>query len=247
KNIIFFAANKKKKSIHYVSALSAINDHEGDCIIENFPNDDLCKLRDGYSQTKWVSEYLLKQARDEGLTVLVYRPPTIWGDSVTNNFQMTNDHQALLIKTYFSTRMVPDLNREIIVLPVDLVSNFIIKMAESQKFGCESKVYNMVPYKRYKSVELQAILQDILGDKVRLVEATEWIDYIIKNGDGLPIYPLLSIYSNIEIRKLALDMIGINERSNRNFCESKNEINSENYDFMQESYFRSALEKIKGE
>ncbi|HEV2639124.1 MAG TPA: thioester reductase domain-containing protein, partial [Actinocrinis sp.] len=87
------------------------------------------QLANGYSQTKWVAEEILRVARGRGVPVTVYRPARICGDSRTGACQEL-DLVWQIIKGCIQAQAVPDDNDESTGwVPVDWVSAAILGLA----------------------------------------------------------------------------------------------------------------------
>jgi thioester reductase-like protein len=78
-NLLRFAATHTAKVFYYISTISVFSDIS---IIDD---------AGGYTQTKYVSEQLIKHAREKGLLATIYCPSMISGDTVhrcCNYFQL---------------------------------------------------------------------------------------------------------------------------------------------------------------
>ena len=72
-NVIKFACNSKIKPLHYVST-DAVFPHGLDACREDADMAQYADaLEDGYSQSKWVAEQLVRKAMDRGLPAAIYR------------------------------------------------------------------------------------------------------------------------------------------------------------------------------
>ncbi|HEX7479511.1 MAG TPA: amino acid adenylation domain-containing protein [Polyangiales bacterium] len=85
--VIDFAATGRRKELHFVSTIAVapagLRASFGAPVSEHAPLDDWSALEDGYSQSKWVAEQLVRLAARAGLPVAIYRPGRILGHSVT--------------------------------------------------------------------------------------------------------------------------------------------------------------------
>jgi nucleoside-diphosphate-sugar epimerase len=80
--VLRLAASERPKPLHHISSLAVFGrtDHT---VCEDTPLDRGCNLSDGYSQSKWVAEQLVVQARQVGIPVAIYRPGRLTGHSQT--------------------------------------------------------------------------------------------------------------------------------------------------------------------
>ena len=109
--VLRFASQGKLKSVHYISTVAVFEspDYAQRTISEANIATQSKGLYLGYSQSKWVAEQLLLQARDRGIPVTIYRPPLISGDSQTGAW-FTGDFSCRLIKGCIQMGMFPDLD-----------------------------------------------------------------------------------------------------------------------------------------
>ncbi len=78
--VLRLACYGKSKAIHYVSTLSVFSDTSAINSHSYKENDEpklSANLVNGYAQSKWVAEKLVRLARDRGVQVTVYRPATV--------------------------------------------------------------------------------------------------------------------------------------------------------------------------
>ena len=134
--ILKFATLKKLKVLHYISTLSAASFHqdENGYIIENFIGEATSPApEDGYSQTKWVSEHLLRKAHQQGVPIKIYRPGWILGQSKTGILSANTNHLLLLIKGCIQMGFAPNWEMKLDILPVDFISEAITKISLSHE------------------------------------------------------------------------------------------------------------------
>ncbi|KKY28871.1 putative alpha-aminoadipate reductase large [Phaeomoniella chlamydospora] len=138
---IRLCATGKAKQFAFVSSTSAL-DHdyfvrESDRIIAAggegiSESDDMMGsahgLGTGYGQTKWVSEYLSREAGKRGLKGTVVRAGYVLGDSksgVTN----TDDFLIRMMKGCIQLRGRPNINNTVNMVPVDHVARIVVSCA----------------------------------------------------------------------------------------------------------------------
>ncbi|MDO7486043.1 SDR family oxidoreductase [Peribacillus frigoritolerans] len=103
----------------------------------------------GYSQSKWVAEKLLLQARELGLTIDIFRLGRISSNS--NGVWNEKDMLYKVFESFIEQRILPfkeEIHFEL--MPVDFVSEFIYKISrlkENQKLG----IYHMFNDQRVSS------------------------------------------------------------------------------------------------
>ncbi|KAL9058797.1 MAG: hypothetical protein Q9162_001521 [Coniocarpon cinnabarinum] len=132
------AANGVPKRLTFISSTSAVDTDYylqlSDEIVasggQGIPeSDDLHGaqrgLANGYGQTKWAGEYLMREARRRGLAATTVRPGYVLGDSATGA-SITDDFLIRLLKACVQQRARPDIQNTINMVPVDTVSKAIV-------------------------------------------------------------------------------------------------------------------------
>ncbi|MEN9878520.1 MAG: hypothetical protein RLZZ158_1559 [Cyanobacteriota bacterium] len=143
-NIIRFSFAGTLKHLHYVSTDAVFDSSvyydklvKEDEFISHHEGIDL-----GYTQTKWVSESLVSEARRRGLLVTIYRPPLITGHSLHGNWN-TNDFTCLFLKGCVQMKSIPEINTFVTFVPVDYVSNAIVSLSQLDNInGCNYHLNN---------------------------------------------------------------------------------------------------------
>ena len=146
--IIKFASSYTRKNIYYASTLSVLTgerkwDEEDELVYS--PD-----LMIGYSQSKWVAEKLLLQAREYGLTIDIFRLGRISSNSL-NGVWNEKDMLYKVFESFIEQRILPfkeEIHFEL--MPVDFVSGFMYKISrlnENQKLG----IYHMFNDQRVSS------------------------------------------------------------------------------------------------
>eukprot|EP00667_Euglena_gracilis_P000671 EG_transcript_671 len=107
----------------------------------------------GYSQSKWVADAMMGNARRRGIPVSVYRPGFITGDSQTGKWT-TDDFLCRFLKGCTQLGLHPDLpgHLGIDMSPVDYVAGAVVRLAINP--DTHGKTYHVVspqlfPYPRY--------------------------------------------------------------------------------------------------
>ncbi|OPZ94372.1 MAG: Linear gramicidin synthase subunit D [Firmicutes bacterium ADurb.Bin419] len=141
--IIKLASMRKIKPIHYISTVSVFNFTKKKLIYEGDLPEKPEKIEsEGYSQSKWVAEELLRKASAKGIPVSIYRPGRICGDSITGACQ-TNDFLWQVIQTCIEIQGVFDCKMEFDMAPVNYVSKCIVKISKNlQNIGQNYHLYN---------------------------------------------------------------------------------------------------------
>lgn len=193
--LIKLAMTSKKKWFYYISSVVAAleRDKEG-WILEQFPQKEDCGDVDGYSQTKWVCEKLLTKTAQLGLPVSIFRPCNITGRQKDGICSPYKDHMLSLIKGCIQMGLAPNWNNHLNFMPVDLVSQCIVKASLTLSF--KNKVFNIVNRNRLPWLKFIEWLNQY-GYKIEIISDEEWCEKhlpLLTSDNAL--FPLVGLYSN---------------------------------------------------
>ncbi|RJL23249.1 amino acid adenylation domain-containing protein [Bailinhaonella thermotolerans] len=121
RELIRLAALGDPMPVHYVSSvdvLAGLGTTGVRRAREDDPLGDPAILAQGYAETKWVAESLLRQAAARGLPVSVYRPAEITGTR-DRGVQNTATMMTALFKTIAETGLAPAVPMTLDLVPVD--------------------------------------------------------------------------------------------------------------------------------
>lgn len=133
KEIIRLAATGQKSVLHHVSSVGIFAARPVDDGEFRGAETDLDphapRLPNGYTETKWVAERLVTEARDAGLPVVVHRLGRVSGDSATGVWRATNDALAELLKASAGLGSLPRFDGKLDMVPVDHVARAMAAIA----------------------------------------------------------------------------------------------------------------------
>merc|ERR1739838_300689 len=72
-NVLVFARTGKIKPLHYVSSNAVYSNNQQNCKEEQIDYDKRLLKENGYAQTKWVAEQILRKGISQGLPITIYR------------------------------------------------------------------------------------------------------------------------------------------------------------------------------
>ncbi len=129
REVLRLSCRNRAKHLHYVST-NGIFPAGGHRCEEDADIDGLSGARgDGYGQTKWVAEKLVRQAAMRGLPVTVYRPGNISGHSISG-ISNPRDFLGAVIAESLRIGAVPNVEGwRVEMTPVDFVSGAICHLA----------------------------------------------------------------------------------------------------------------------
>jgi thioester reductase-like protein len=182
--ILRFACQSKTKPVHYISTDGVFDssDWYGQEVTEDQLPTYTAGIDLGYTQTKWVAENLVVQARDRGLPVSIYRPPLIAGDSRTGVW-FTDDFICRFIKGCIQLGSMPIMSNRLTMSPVDYVGRAIVYLSQQpdslgQAFHLNNP--NPAPWTEF----VHSINQ--LGYPVEIVSFEDWISQLVESVSQSP-------------------------------------------------------------
>ncbi|MGX7826221.1 amino acid adenylation domain-containing protein [Actinokineospora sp. 24-640] len=99
-------------------------------------------LPNGYTETKWVAERLVTQARDRGLPVVVHRLGRVSGDSRTGAWRAGHDALAELLRASVALGALPAFDGVLDMVPVDHVGAAMAAIA--RRPDASGRVFHLV-------------------------------------------------------------------------------------------------------
>lgn len=179
------AVATRTKPVHLVStfAVHTAADNRGQLVTEEDRIQPFEKQLYGYTQTKWVGEKLIQEARHRGIPVTIYRPGHITGHSITGASN-TNDLLHTLVIICLRLGAAPLRDVEIDVSPVDYVAQALVELSfQPQSVNRDFHLTNPIPMRT--SALNEWMRQSNLG--LEMVPYDEWRDRLLKMGNELGI------------------------------------------------------------
>ncbi len=188
--VLRLACQTKAKPFHYVSSVAVFESsaYAGQVVKEQDDFNDWEGIFLGYSQTKWVSEKLVKIAGSRGLPITIYRPPLISGDSKTGICN-THDFINLMIKGCLQMGSFPDVDYMLDMSPVDYVSKSVVYLSRQEK--SVSKAFHL---QHPQPASLKSLVDWVrsFGFSIKMIPYEEWQGELINNvtSPDNPLYTL---------------------------------------------------------
>ncbi|GAA3486536.1 amino acid adenylation domain-containing protein [Streptomyces cremeus] len=113
-------AARRRTPLHHISTMSVFSVAQGErgTVTEETPTDDLDGITDGYSQSKWAADALVRQAAARGLPATVHRLGTVSWHSATGAAN-PEDVVCRTIDACTHIGAVPVAELELDLMPVD--------------------------------------------------------------------------------------------------------------------------------
>jgi thioester reductase-like protein len=191
--IIRFALDGKSKILNHISTIFVFGWAVKDVLYESDSNDDLELLDFGYSQTKWVSEQLIKKAMKKGLKARIFRPALITPSTTGkgNNFDISIRLIAFMINHKISVNM----HNQVSFTPVDLTANNIVAL--STREDTIQKTFHLTRDNYSNMMDISALIEKYTGIHMQQFKLKLFVPEVLarcKQEDLL--FPLLGFLSN---------------------------------------------------
>ena len=214
--VIKFALAGIPKILNHVSTTFIFGWAVKDVLYETDTNDSLDLLDFGYSQTKWVSEEVVKDAMKQGLQARIFRPalitPSVHGGG--NNFDISIRLLAFMINHGIGV----DTNNQVSFTPVDVVANNIVAISASPK--SINKTFHVVRDRYSNMMDITNIISKLTDKKFNNLKLPNFVPEIVNRctKDDL-LFPLLDFLirsvDNISAMELKL-------YSNQDYQDARN-------------------------
>ncbi|MEV4252171.1 amino acid adenylation domain-containing protein [Spirillospora sp. NPDC049652] len=189
RELLALAAEHPPKEFHYISSvavLAGLGAQGVESAAEDAPLGDPDLLAQGYAETKWVAETLLRAAADRGLPVSVYRPHEITGTR-DRGLQNTGTLMSALIKAVVETGLAPDAPMPLNFTPVDYTAEVLAHLLFGEP--PEGRVYHVVNPEP-APLSLLAERAAALGYEMREMPYDAWVAEMARRAARDPASPL---------------------------------------------------------
>jgi amino acid adenylation domain-containing protein/thioester reductase-like protein len=169
-------ASQSGATLHYVSTNGVLPPSQ-----KGWPEDTQLsvdqvpeKLADGYGQTKWAAEELVREAASRGMPVKIYRAGTISGHSTTGSTN-TYDLLTALIVESLHLGFAPDVDGwRAEMTPVDHVSKAILTIADLGDGSKSQTIFHLGEPEPVRTSDLFAYLNE-LGYPTKPLGFDKWV------------------------------------------------------------------------
>ena len=193
--VLRLSCHRRIIPVHYISSVSVFETlgfFTGREFIYETDSVDISEhyVRLGYSQSKWVAEKMMENAKSLGLPVNIYRSGYIMGHS-QSGVANTTDHIARYIAGCIEMGCAPILEEYASLAPVDQLSKVFCHVAlKAHEHG---KTYHLC---NPTFISVDDIYQKIqaAGFALDLISYTQWKEKLKAAPKSNPLYPLLSLH-----------------------------------------------------
>ena len=166
----------RPKDFNYVSTTFVFGWAVKSVLYETDGNENMELLDFGYSQSKWVAEKVVEDARSKGLSVRIFRPALV-SPSVTgggNNFDIAVRLVAFMVNHGIGV----DALNQVSFVPADVVANNIV--AISTTAGTENKTYHVVRDDYANMLDITGLITKATGRQFEIFSIADFVPELIR-------------------------------------------------------------------
>ena len=220
REILRLASHTQVKAVHFLSSLGVYAPAAyADGVIQEQDLPDRITGLYGYTQTKWVSENLIRAAQARGIPAAIYRPAWIEGHTQTGICNHS-DFLRSMIKGCLQLGIAPDWNMPVDIVPVDFVSQAIVHLSrQNNAFG---KAFNLSNPSTISWQQLMNWLRE-WGYSLQLLPYQQWISEAIDRIRLAPdnaLYPYLAFLTEPSEQQMTVPEIYFRTNHLRFDCQN---------------------------
>jgi thioester reductase-like protein len=174
--VLRLAFEGRPKEFNYVSTTFVFGWAVKSVLWETDFNQNMELLDFGYSQTKWVAEQVVADARAKGLSTRIFRPalvsPSVDGGG--NNFDIAVRLVAFMVNHGIGV----DALNQVSFVPADVVANNIVAIATTG--GTSNKTYHMVRDDYANMMDITNLITRLTGRQFEIFNITDFVPELIR-------------------------------------------------------------------
>jgi thioester reductase-like protein len=166
----------RPKEFNYVSTTFVFGWAVKSVLWETDFNENMELLDFGYSQTKWVAEQVVADARSKGLSTRIFRPALV-SPSVTgggNNFDIAVRLVAFMVNHGIGV----DALNQVSFVPADIVANNIVAISTTP--GTENKTYHVVRDDYANMLDITGLITKATGRQFEIFSISDFVPELIR-------------------------------------------------------------------
>jgi thioester reductase-like protein len=174
--VLRLAFEGRPKDLNYVSTTFIFGWAVKSVLYETDGNQNMELLDFGYSQSKWVAEKVVEDARNKGLSVRIFRPALV-SPSVTgggNNFDIAVRLVAFMVNHGIGV----DALNQVSFVPADIVANNIVAIATTP--GTENKTYHVVRDDYANMLDITGLITKATGRQFEIFSIGDFVPELIR-------------------------------------------------------------------
>jgi thioester reductase-like protein len=174
--VLRMAFERRPKAFNYISTTFVFGWAVKSVLNETDFNEDMELLDFGYSQSKWVAEQVVADARSKGLETRIFRPalvsPSITGGG--NNFDIAVRLVAFMVNHGIGV----DALNQVSFVPADVVANNIVAISTTP--GTANKTYHVVRDDYANMLDITGLITKSSGRQFEIFNVPNFVPELIR-------------------------------------------------------------------
>jgi thioester reductase-like protein len=174
--VLRLAFEGRPKEFNYVSTTFVFGWAVKSVLYETDLNENMELLDFGYSQSKWVAEQVVVEARSRGLSARIFRPALV-SPSVTgggNNFDIAVRLVAFMVNHGIGV----DTLNQVSFVPADIVANNIVAISTTP--GTANKTYHVVRDDYSNMMDITGLITKATGRQFEIFSLPDFVPELIR-------------------------------------------------------------------
>jgi thioester reductase-like protein len=174
--VLRLAFEGRSKEFNYVSTTFVFGWAVKPVLYETDFNENMELLDFGYSQSKWVAEQVVADARNRGLSTRIFRPalvsPSVMGGG--NNFDIAVRLVAFMVNHGIGV----DALNQVSFVPADIVANNIVAISTTR--GTANQTYHVVRDDYANMLDITGIITKSTGRHFKIFSISDFVPELIR-------------------------------------------------------------------
>jgi thioester reductase-like protein len=203
RELLRLAHASRRKQFHFVSSTTIFGWTGKRNLLERDSNPEMSGLDFGYAQTKWVSEQLVLQAREQGIDARIYRPAFLTAS--TAGLGHSTDIVVRLLSFMIKHGVAPNADIQLSFMPVDIAAHNIAAVMTSSAEPQEPVLHVTID-EYYNMVDLTTQISKDYGILFRYVDLEEFsleMKRLCNVAD--PVFPLVDFVARAHSKVVVME------------------------------------------
>ena len=195
-----FSLMKKKKPLHFISTTDVF-----EIAREIKEDEDLLQskmLFNGYAQSKWIAEKILKKYRDIGGKINIYRLSRVFGD-VQTGMGPTSDLFWKIAQISCRIGAFPDLDIKENITPINFIAEALVYI--SQKPSNINQNYHLLNSLQVHYSDLFSYLKNY-GFSLKKLDYSKWKNKVIEELSDSELKYIVNLFSEENLSAMTQDV-----------------------------------------
>jgi thioester reductase-like protein len=203
RDLLKLASTSRRKQFHFVSSTTIFGWTGKRELLEQDSNPEMSGLDFGYAQSKWVSEQLVLQAREQGIDARIYRPAFLTAS--TEGFGHSTDIVVRLLSFMIKYGVAPNADIQLSFMPVDIAAHNIAAVMTSSAEPQDS-VFHVTIDEYFNMVDLTTQINKDYGIRFRYVDLEKFSHEMKRLCTAAdPVFPLVDFVARAHSKVVVME------------------------------------------